>query len=120
VNDQPPTFTPSSYYTTRVSEAAKPGSEVIRVVAVDFDKNPGAINYTMVYDTDISLSFEITDQNRQTGIVTLSKRLDREVASWINITVIAMDNGKPPLQSHASVHVEIEDVNDNSPEWQVP
>lgn len=119
INDNPPHFTPSSYYTARVSEAAKPGTEVVRVVAVDYDKNPGPIQYLMVYDTNASLAFEITDHNRQTGIVTLSRPVDYEETAWINITIIANDMGSPSLTSQAWVYVEIEDVNDNSPEWTV-
>ena len=119
VNDNPPEFTPSPYFTALVSEASKPGTEIVRVVAVDHDKNPGSIEYWMVYDTNASLSFEITDQNRETGIITLARYVDHEETEWINITVMANDSGEPSLNSSAWVYVEIEDVNDNSPEWQV-
>ena len=53
------------------------------------------------------------------GMVTLKTAVDHEQTEWINVTVRAVDGGHPPLSSEATIHVEVEDVNDNSPEWQV-
>ena len=51
-------------------------------------------------------------------MVTLRSSVDHEETEWINVTVQATDSGKPPLASTASLNVQIEDVNDNSPVWQ--
>ena len=45
--------------------------------------------------------------------------MDREQHRQINLTVSAQDSGTPPLTGYAKVIVDIEDVNDNSPEWVV-
>ena len=119
MNDNPPEFIPSDVYSAKVSEAAQPGAEVKKVEAEDKDKNADPVTYYMVYDTEQSHSFTITEANRETGMITLATEVDYEEYTWINITVMAMDSGEPPLNSTAAVHVEIEDVNDNSPEWEV-
>ena len=118
VNDFPPEFQPSNIYSARVSEASQPGVDVKQVSAVDKDRNAGSVQYVMVYDTVESESFEITDENRETGIITLASAVDHEDYKWINVTVMAIDDGEPPLNTTALVGVEVEDVNDNSPEWQ--
>ena len=51
------------------------------------------------------------------GIVTLSKPLDREVQAMYNLTVRAMDYGRPRLQATTKLIVLILDVNDNPPEF---
>ncbi|XP_043924983.1 putative protocadherin beta-18 isoform X5 [Protopterus annectens] len=42
-------------------------------------------------------------------------QLDREKISEYNITVIAVDDGSPPLSSTAVIQVQISDINDNPP-----
>ncbi|KAM6923444.1 LOW QUALITY PROTEIN: uncharacterized protein FYW49_005876 [Xenentodon cancila] len=41
--------------------------------------------------------------------------LDRETVSEYNITITAMDEGSPPYSTNKSIHLQISDVNDNSP-----
>ncbi|XP_037398911.1 protocadherin gamma-A10-like isoform X17 [Pygocentrus nattereri] len=41
--------------------------------------------------------------------------LDRELVSDYNITIIATDEGSPPLSSSKTVHLSVADVNDNPP-----
>ncbi len=92
---------------------------MVRVVAIDRDKNPGPVKFFMIHDTPESLAFEITEENRVSGRITLKNPVDRETNHWINVTVMAKDDGTPSLNSTAKVNVQIEDVNDNSPEWVV-
>lgn len=84
---------------------------------MDRDKNTGPIRYYINYTTPISQAFEITDDNRETGLITLKNRVDRESYSRVELLVRAVDNGPNPLTSYATVSIEIEDVNDNSPKW---
>ena len=60
--------------------------------------------------------FNITQNS---GIVTLRQSIDHEDYQLINITVMAVDGGYPTRHSTAVVTVEVIDVNDNSPEWEV-
>ncbi|MFT7819495.1 hypothetical protein AGIG_G26394, partial [Arapaima gigas] len=41
--------------------------------------------------------------------------LDRESTSQYNVTIIATDEGNPPLSSSTVITVQISDVNDNAP-----
>ena len=47
------------------------------------------------------------------GIVTLAKPLDRETKGAYNLTVRAMDNGRPRKSSITHLLVVVLDVNDN-------
>lgn len=53
----------------------------------------------------------------ESGIITLAKTLDRETQETYNLTVKAVDQGLPQLWSHATVTVQVLDVNDNPPEF---
>uniref|UniRef100_A0A8C5DNU0 Cadherin domain-containing protein n=1 Tax=Gouania willdenowi TaxID=441366 RepID=A0A8C5DNU0_GOUWI len=47
--------------------------------------------------------------------VVSTGQLDREVVSDYNITIIATDEGSPPLSSSKSLHLSVADINDNPP-----
>ena len=51
------------------------------------------------------------------GIVTLAKPLDRETRGAYNLTVRAMDSGRPRKSSITHLLVVVLDVNDNPPEF---
>lgn len=53
----------------------------------------------------------------ETGILTLSKPLDRETQEIYNLTIKAVDQGVPQLWSRATLSVRVLDVNDNPPEF---
>ena len=49
------------------------------------------------------------------GDIRVANHLDREVISEYILTVVAKDNGRPPLSSSAFVTINVKDVNDNTP-----
>ncbi|GLV37980.1 kugelei [Carabus blaptoides fortunei] len=51
------------------------------------------------------------------GIVTLTKPLDRELKASYNLTVLAIDQGTPQMSSVATLIVNVQDMNDNPPEF---
>lgn len=51
------------------------------------------------------------------GIVTLAKPLDREIRAMYNLTVQAVDQGTPQMSSIVSLIVNVQDINDNPPEF---
>ena len=118
VNDNSPVFAPSTTDIAQISEASQPGLNVKQLVATDVDKNSTPIKYYIIHDTEQSNVFEISDANRESGVITLNRMVDHERDRWINFTVLAVDNGTPSLSATASVAVEIKDINDNSPDWQ--
>ena len=62
-------------------------------------------------------AFEITEANRERGIITLSNTIDFEQHRAVNVTVMATDGGVPSLNPTAVVLCTIIDVNDNAPQW---
>lgn len=94
-----------------------PGTRVGMVTAHDADSGPhGHVTYSLLYNTDAEESFSI---NEQTGIITTTRPLDREMHPEHRITIIASDLAMPPLTSTVTVIVVIDDVNDNAPEFPV-
>ena len=55
-----------------------------------------------------------------TGIVSLSRLLDRETKDQYSITVVATDQRQPPQSSTALLNVAVQDVNDNQPVFSLP
>lgn len=45
----------------------------------------------------------------------MADRIDREVYSWLNFTVIATDVGAPPRSGYVEVFIQVLDENDNNP-----
>lgn len=56
--------------------------------------------------------------DRQTGVLSTSRPLDREKRAGYTLTITAQDQGHPPLSSTATVEVTVMDVNDHSPVFQ--
>ena len=51
----------------------------------------------------------------ETGLVSVTGKLDYERAKDYFLTIQALDGGTPPLSNHATVNISIMDVNDNKP-----
>jgi hypothetical protein len=107
VDDNQPVFNPSTYVFP-VSENAGIGSTVGSLQASDVDNDP--FLYILVASSDdFSLS---TD-----GILTTRRNLDRENIDLFVLEAALADPNFPtiPLNSRASVTINVTDVNDNSP-----
>ncbi|KAM8879066.1 protocadherin Fat 1a isoform 5-T7 [Spinachia spinachia] len=111
VNDNRPVFS-QGVYTAVVGEDAELGKPVMAVVAEDLD-GPAFdhVRYSIV-DGNQGSPFTI-DPVR--GELKVARQLDREQTSGYTLTVVASDNGSPPLSSSAVINVDISDVNDNPP-----
>jgi len=55
------------------------------------------------------------DIDRSSGLITQTRRLDREQTSSFEFTVTAGNDGYPGTTSSVAVFVNVEDQNDNSP-----
>ncbi|XP_011297771.1 fat-like cadherin-related tumor suppressor homolog isoform X1 [Fopius arisanus] len=112
LNDNAPRFTMSSY-STALPEDVKVGTLVTKVHATDDDIGINRkVRYEFVDSADGH--FIITSDS---GIVTLAKPLDRETKEMYNLTVKAVDQGTPQLFSTATLIVNVQDINDNPPEF---
>ncbi|RMB95996.1 hypothetical protein DUI87_27530 [Hirundo rustica rustica] len=114
VNDNPPVFTRAEYRAA-VSEAALPGTELLRVAAHDADSGPrGRVHYTISSGDQHGL-FQL---HESTGALSLVRPLDREAQALHTLVVRATDvpGGHFAL---VPVAIEVKDINDNKPYFPV-
>lgn len=112
LNDNAPQFSMQSYSVT-LPEDAEVGTLVTKVHATDNDIGINRkINYSFV--DSYKEHFKIA---RDSGIITLAKPLDREEKAIYNLTVEATDQGVPKKSTIVSLIVNVQDVNDNPPEF---
>ncbi|XP_060034907.1 protocadherin-23 [Erinaceus europaeus] len=120
LNDQPPVFS-QRHYRASVSEAAAPGSAVLRVSASDADE-PGTahsrLSYALLHlparcpPAGCAPAFAIDPDS---GAISTTRALDRETQDAMELRVVARDLGEPPLSATCLVSISVDDVNDNEP-----
>uniref|UniRef100_A0A6I8N7K0 Cadherin domain-containing protein n=1 Tax=Ornithorhynchus anatinus TaxID=9258 RepID=A0A6I8N7K0_ORNAN len=109
-NDNAPVFT-QPVIGLSIPENNAPGTQLTKISATDADGGRNAeISYMLGSDAP-----PIFNLDRRTGVLTAVRRLDREKQDRYSFTVLARDNGIPPLQANATVTVSVLDQNDNSP-----
>ncbi|KAH0535378.1 hypothetical protein KQX54_016085 [Cotesia glomerata] len=119
-NDNAPEFTEESYH-FHFPELQRRLAHVGQVAAADRDKQGpnSVISYSLLHPSDL---FSV---DPATGDI-FSKRTLRykhthrpsSPENLYSLTVIATDNGKPPLSSKTIVHVSIVDANNNAPKFE--
>ncbi|NXU48710.1 CAD19 protein, partial [Turnix velox] len=111
--DEPPVFTLENYV-MEIAEEAMSGSLVGTVTARDPDHDDSPVRYSIVHSTHLKRLFSINEHN---GTIITTEPLDREIASWHNITVTATETRNPEQISEANVYIQVLDVNDHAPEF---
>ncbi|XP_075712358.1 protocadherin gamma-C5-like isoform X21 [Rhinoderma darwinii] len=114
-NDNAPVFD-NTFYKISLKENAQLNTLVIRLNATDKDDGSnGEVSYTFedISSEDISNVFSL---EHKTGDIRLKGPLDFEKHHSYEISVKAVDHGIPEMEGHCVIQVDIEDVNDNSPE----
>lgn len=110
VNDNTPQLYVSATNLTLYEDASVPQFLDILVSASDNDISINSlITYSIVDSQQIMI-------NSITGEVSLVQQLDYETQKELEFTIVAADNGYPPLNSSVVVTVIILDVNDNPPQ----
>ncbi|XP_061164089.1 putative protocadherin beta-18 [Saccostrea echinata] len=111
-NDQEPRFSQNEYH-AKIPEGNNPGDAIIQILATDNDLgNNARIHYKL--HGDAGADFRVDED---TGTIRANKVYDRESVSQYRFRVYAVDSGDPPLSSTATIVVNIEDKNDNFPEF---
>ncbi|KAM7389525.1 hypothetical protein PAMP_023498 [Pampus punctatissimus] len=118
INDQPPVFNRDTY----LAFVAEGGQLELKIEATDAD-DPNTENSQIVYaimPSKYSSNFTI---NPNTGVLRNKNELDREALDpeldgRIELNITATDKGSPPLSSIVKVIINVEDVNDNVPEFE--
>ncbi|XP_041929664.1 protocadherin alpha-13-like isoform X14 [Alosa sapidissima] len=114
VNDNMPEIEVTSL-SNMVSESTKPGNVISLISVVDKDSGDNGKVVCRISD-NIPFELKHSGQDNLYSLVTKGQ-LDREAVSHYDITVSATDLGHPPLSSFKTLHVQLSDVNDNSPEF---
>lgn len=109
INDNPPVFVPK-VYRIKVPEDAPPGTVLLWVESYDLDLGSGGtVSYNLKNTEGGTFLLDTS-----TGLLTLEKELDFERKQLYNLTVRAVDHGKPrSLSSSSFIEVEVLDVNEN-------
>ncbi|XP_042275298.1 protocadherin gamma-A5-like isoform X15 [Thunnus maccoyii] len=111
-NDNAPVFTQHTYKAT-VTENSPKGTVVATVTASDADRDSyGKITYSITNTLDdIRKLFEVNEEN---GDVTLIGNIDFEESRNYQISLLASDEGG--LTDSCKLVVDVQDMNDNTPE----
>uniref|UniRef100_A0A8D1ZK51 Cadherin domain-containing protein n=1 Tax=Sus scrofa TaxID=9823 RepID=A0A8D1ZK51_PIG len=120
-NDNPPTFTHSSYH-AYIPENNPRGASFFLVSAFDRDSKENAqVTYSLAEDTvqGAPLSSYVSI-NTDTGVLYALRSFDYEQFHELQLWVTARDSGNPPLSSNVSLSIFILDQNDNAPEILYP
>ncbi|TRY55861.1 hypothetical protein DNTS_027373 [Danionella cerebrum] len=97
-----------------VSEAATPGTVIALVRVTDKDSGRNGQLQCRILG---NVPFKLEENYDNFYTVVTDRPLDREVKDEYNITIVAKDNGNPPLNSTKSFSVKILDENDNPPRF---
>ncbi|CAG5130951.1 unnamed protein product, partial [Candidula unifasciata] len=113
INDNPPQFIGSSLIGS-VMENENVNTYVLQVMAADPDEGRnGKVSFAITSGNEKSL-FAISEN---TGVISTTDILDREVRSQYFLQVTASDHGFYSLASSATVTINVLDENDNPPKF---
>ncbi|XP_038149789.1 cadherin EGF LAG seven-pass G-type receptor 3 isoform X2 [Cyprinodon tularosa] len=105
----------SAHYSVSVNEDRPPGSTVVVISATDDDVGENA-RITYFLEDNIP-QFRI---DPATGAITLQAELDYEDQMTYTLAITAKDNGIPQKSDTTYVEVNVNDVNDNAPQFHSP
>ncbi|XP_041959519.1 protein dachsous-like [Alosa sapidissima] len=116
VNDNEPVFSQTQYYLT-ASELDEPGTLLATLIATDKDVGTNAEFTYRIAKVEPSLESTPFTLDPVTGALTLARRLDYGDGTRYTLAVEAVDKGTPTMTGNATVTVQVEDVNNNPPEF---
>ncbi|XP_055033441.2 protocadherin Fat 4 [Misgurnus anguillicaudatus] len=111
INDNGPTLLTTS---GEVMENQRAGTPVMTLSSTDPDlaPNQGPFSYSLINTGSTSSYFTLSP----TGELTTSREIDREQTSDFYLSVMIKDSGIPQMSSTGTIHVKVNDQNDNPSE----
>ncbi|XP_064875247.1 protocadherin alpha-3-like [Oncorhynchus nerka] len=120
INDNTPSFVEKSH-TFNISESSTPGERYMLPIANDADIGANSVkSYKLSPNEHFSLDVQNGGEQSVSAELVLQKALDREKQPVIQLTLTAVDGGKPPRSGTLLIVVNVIDVNDNSPVFSKP
>ncbi|XP_067898848.1 protocadherin Fat 4 [Heterodontus francisci] len=111
VNDNTPIFQ-QLLYEVEISENTLSGIDLIQLTATDLDEGAnGQVRYHIAHG-NLNNDFRI---DSVTGVVSVAKQLDRETRPSYSLIVQAADRGSSPQTATAVVNINLTDMNDFIP-----
>uniref|UniRef100_A0A3B5QXU3 Cadherin domain-containing protein n=1 Tax=Xiphophorus maculatus TaxID=8083 RepID=A0A3B5QXU3_XIPMA len=111
VNDNRPDIDITSL-SNPIPENVIPGTEVGIINVQDRDShNNGQVSCSIQQN----VPFKLVPSIKNYYSLVTTGQLDRELVSGYNITIIATDEGSPPLSSSKTIQLSVADINDNPP-----
>ncbi|KAF5892830.1 protocadherin Fat 4, partial [Clarias magur] len=108
INDNGPTLVTIS---GEVMENQRAGTAVMTLSATDSDlpPNQGPFSYSLLTISSTATYFTLTSS----GELSTSREIDREQISDFYLSVVIKDSGIPQMSSTGTIHVKVNDQNDN-------
>ena len=114
MNDNAPVFRGAPYI-VNISEHSLVGSVIYSdILALDADQQ-GPFSSVEYYIKTGAFSDYLALDNPLEGKIILAKSLDYESLQSFQVTLIAQDQGSPPLSSETSITINILDADDQNP-----
>ncbi|XP_055033313.2 protocadherin alpha-3 isoform X28 [Misgurnus anguillicaudatus] len=115
INDNAPSFR-TSITNLNITESAIPGERFPLPSAFDADVGSNSVkSYKLSPNEYFSLDVQSGGEQSVSVELILQKALDREKQPVIQLTMTAIDGGKPPKSGTTEIVVNVADVNDNIP-----
>ncbi|XP_055744845.1 protocadherin alpha-8-like isoform X13 [Salvelinus fontinalis] len=119
-NDNAPIFLEQNH-TFNISESSSPGDRYPLPIGNDADTGSNSVNsYKLSPNEHFSLDVQSGGEQSVSAELVLQKALDREKQPVIQLTLTAIDGGKPPRSGTSQIIVNVIDVNDNTPTFAKP
>ncbi|XP_036825544.1 protocadherin alpha-8 isoform X9 [Oncorhynchus mykiss] len=115
INDNAPSFL-EKLHILNIAESSFPGERYPLPIANDADTGSNSVNsYKLSPNEHFSLDVQSGGEQSVSAELVLQKALDREKQPVIQLTLTAIDGGKPPRSGTLLIIINVQDVNDNIP-----
>ncbi|XP_063155975.1 protocadherin gamma-B5-like [Candoia aspera] len=115
INDNAPQFL-SSTIQLEIIETTQPGTRFLLGNAIDPDIGTNALqDYHLSTNPYFTLDVKESQDGNKFADLVLQKPLDRETEPTLQLTVTALDGGKPRKTGTAQIWISVTDANDNPP-----